>query len=86
LLIRKFLRFYWTQKFITMYTGACHQFLSWATWIQCIPSYPTFLKVHGYILLYSMLVQVVCFLQVFVSELCMLQIVLPNSSTLVWSS
>jgi hypothetical protein len=41
-LVKKFLAFYGTRMFITVYT-ARHWSLSWARWIQSIPSQPIFL-------------------------------------------
>jgi hypothetical protein len=33
-----------TQRFITVFTKACHRTLSWASWIQFAPSIPTSLR------------------------------------------
>jgi hypothetical protein len=36
--------FYWTRRFITVFTKACHWTLSWANWIQLAPSIPISLR------------------------------------------
>ena len=41
LLVRKFPAFYGTRRFIAAFTRVCHLSLSWASLIQCMPSYPT---------------------------------------------
>jgi hypothetical protein len=43
-LVRKFLVFYGTQRFIIGSTRVRHGSLSWATWIEATPSYPVSLK------------------------------------------
>ena len=40
-LVKKFLAFYGTRRFIAAFTSARHVFLSWASSIQSIPSHPT---------------------------------------------
>ena len=40
-LVKKFLAFYGTRKFITVFTSARHLSLSWANSIQSMPSHPT---------------------------------------------
>ena len=40
-LVQKFSTFYWTQRFITAFTNACHLSLSWASLIQSIPPHYT---------------------------------------------
>ena len=52
-LVKKFLTFYGTQRFITAFTSTCHLSLSWARSIQSMPP-PHFLKIHFNIVLPSM--------------------------------
>jgi hypothetical protein len=39
--VKKFLTFYGTQRFITLFTRACHWSLSWTRSIQSSPDHPT---------------------------------------------
>jgi hypothetical protein len=43
-LVKKFLAFYGNRGFITAFTSARHLFLSWASSIQSITSFPTYWK------------------------------------------
>jgi hypothetical protein len=43
-LLKNFLAFYGTQRFITLFTRALHRSLSWARSIQSIPSHPISLR------------------------------------------
>jgi hypothetical protein len=43
-LIKKFLTFYGTRRFINVFTTACHWFLSWTRCIQSTTSYPLSLR------------------------------------------
>jgi len=40
-LVKKFPSLYGTQRFITMFTGTCHMYLSWARPIQSMPLHST---------------------------------------------
>ena len=40
-LVKKFPAFYWTRRFITVFTNARHLSLPWASSIQSIPPHPT---------------------------------------------
>ena len=40
-LVKKFPTFYGTQRFITIFTSACHLSLSWASSIPSVPPHPT---------------------------------------------
>jgi hypothetical protein len=40
-LVKKLFAFYGTWRFITAFASACHLCLSWARWIQSIPSHST---------------------------------------------
>jgi hypothetical protein len=42
--VNKFPAFYGTRRFITVFTTACHWFLSWARYIQSTPSLPISLR------------------------------------------
>jgi len=52
-LVKKFFTFYGTQRFITMFTRACHRSLSWTRWIQSVTSH-CFSKIHSNIILQCM--------------------------------
>jgi hypothetical protein len=52
-LIKKFPAFYWTRRVITVFTRASHWSLSWAKWIQSIPSDP--ISLNSSLTLYSYL-------------------------------
>jgi hypothetical protein len=41
-IVKRFPAFYGTRRFITAFTNDCHLSLSRATWIQTIPTHPTF--------------------------------------------
>jgi hypothetical protein len=45
-LLKNFLAFYVTRRFITVFTRALHWSLSWARSIQSIPYHPISLKIH----------------------------------------
>jgi hypothetical protein len=52
-LVKKFLAFYGTRRFITVFTPSRHWFLSWARWIQSIPSQPCLPKICSYVNIYK---------------------------------
>jgi hypothetical protein len=65
-LVKKFLAFYETWRFIIALTSACHLSVSWARSIKSVPSHPTFWR--SILILFSYLAWVflvLSFLQVF---------------------
>jgi hypothetical protein len=44
-LLKNFPEFYGTWRFVTVFTRALHWSLSWARWIQSIPSYPRYILI-----------------------------------------
>ena len=73
-LVKKFLTFYGTWRFITTFTTACHLSLSWASSIQSMPQHPTswrpILILFPYSPIYAWVFEVVSFRQVSPPKLC----------------
>jgi hypothetical protein len=86
--VQIFFTFYGTPSLTTVFTAACHLFLSWARWIQSMPSHPTSLNI---ILIYTLGLSS-CFFLKLISQNPVCNSLLPRvihakpiSSSLIWS-